>query len=122
MDINRAVEILHSLANGIDPTTSKTLPSNSLYNNPDIIRALFICTQYVRSQQLEEKQAINLGRGLPKNAGLPWTDDLKRELASDFKAGYSPAALANKFGRSKGAITSELRKQGLISDEEERNI
>ena len=122
MDINRAVEILQSLANGIDPITGKTLPSDSLYNNPDIIRALFICVQYVRSQQLEEKQAINLSGGLPKNAGLPWTDDLKRELASGFKAGCSPAALADKFGRSKGAVTSELRKQGLISDEEKRNI
>jgi len=131
MDINRAAEILQNVASGIDPMTGKTLPSDSLYNDPDIIRALFICVQYIRGQQqptekvkmpLEEEQAVNLGKGLPKNAGLPWTDDLKRELASDFKAGHSPAALADRFGRSKGAITSELKRQGLISEEEERNL
>lgn len=125
MDIAKAAAVLQDLATGTDPITGETLPPNSLYNNPDGIRALFVCIQYIKNPRkpkgegkmsIDERQANNLDRGLPNNAGLPWTDDLRRKLASDFGAGYSFADLADKFERTKGEIVPELTKQGLISD------
>ena len=41
MDIIRAKEIVRTLADGIDPTTGEVLPKESVYNSPDVIRALF---------------------------------------------------------------------------------
>jgi hypothetical protein len=124
MDINSSIEILQALANGVDPTTGEVISPDSPYNHPDVIRALFVCVQHLKypakpiKKSADERQADNLQRGLPRNAGMPWTDESKCELADQFRAGLSPADLARKFERTKGSILSELTKQGLITDDE----
>ena len=40
MDIIRATEIVRTLADAVDPTTGELLPADSVYNSPDVIRAL----------------------------------------------------------------------------------
>ena len=42
MDINRAKEIIHCLADGVDPLTGEVLSSNHVCNQPDVIRALHV--------------------------------------------------------------------------------
>ena len=58
-----------------------TLPPNQ----PQVIRALFYALERISSVEhslprpkmtLEEKQQANLDKGVPLNAGLPWTDAL----------------------------------------------
>ncbi len=128
MDIESSVKVLETLANGIDPITWEVFPPDSPYNNPDVIRALFNCVQHIKSppkkakKSFKEKQEDNLKKGLPKNAGMPWTDELKAELASDFQSGLSPSELKIKYERTKGSIVSELKKQGLIADEHANQI
>ena len=39
MDINRAKEIISTLAEGVDPTTGEVLPDNSVCNKGEIVRA-----------------------------------------------------------------------------------
>ena len=72
-------EILHALANGVDPVTGEVLPESSPYNNPAVIRALYHaldlhCTLPNRlgaaKKTLAQRQAENLSRGMPENAGL----------------------------------------------------
>ena len=46
MDIIRAKEIIRGLAEGIDPTMGEVLPKESVYNNPEVIRALFTFCYY----------------------------------------------------------------------------
>lgn len=121
MDIYQATDILKTLAGGIDPNSGELFPQQSPYNHPEIIRALFCAINFIGSakkpkKSLEEKQADNLNRGLPKNAGLPWTDDLKASLAKDYAESLSVEQLAKKFERTRGAITAELERQGLIND------
>lgn len=41
MDINKAKEILSALAEGVDPTTGEVLPEDSIYNNVNVIRAMY---------------------------------------------------------------------------------
>lgn len=124
MDIDNSVKVLEALANGIDPTTGEVFPSDSQYNNPEVIRALFTCIQHIKSppkkgkKSFKEKQEDNLKKGLPKNAGLPWTRELKTELANNFQSGLAPSELAVKYERTKGSIVSELKKQGLITDKQ----
>jgi hypothetical protein len=122
MELEEARETVRALANGIDPTTGEVLPDSSPYNNPRIIRALFrvldTSTNEKKSKKsIEEKQQENLKAGRPKNAGLPWTDELKAEVASKFRSGVPVEELSTHFERTRGAILSELAKQGLIEPE-----
>ena len=128
MELYQAVQMIESVANGINPENGEAFPADSPYNSPSIIRALFTCTQHIKhapaknKKTAEEKQAENKSKGLPKNTGLPWTKEVKAELASLYKAGRNPANLAQKFERSKYAILLELKKQGLISEEDAVNM
>lgn len=123
MDTN--LKIVEALANGIDPVTGELLPSESPYNHPDVIRALFTTLDLVKNppkkapkvkKTPEQKQAENIENGLPKNAGLPWTDEQRTDLANQFSSEQEIKVLAEIHGRSNGAITSELKKQGLIEE------
>lgn len=67
---------------------------------------------------ISEKQKINIENGKPKNAGLPWTENLKLELYSLFNKNKSINDLANHFGRTRGAILAELTHQGIIKKED----
>ena len=101
------------------------LPNESPYNNPDTIRALFAAIAHIKNppkkqpkikKTIEQKQSENIENGLPKNAGFPWTEEQRNELAEQFKSDELLDNLAEAHGRTKGAITSELKKQGLIEE------
>ena len=120
MDTGKAEEILRLLANGIDPVTGEVLPDDSPCSHPSVIRALFTVLESARNHSVpvklstREKQAQNIANGKPRNAGLPWTDELRREVASKFQSHMSVPDLAEYFERTEGAISSELTRQGLI--------
>ncbi|MCH8543722.1 MAG: hypothetical protein LAT61_09140 [Alcanivorax sp.] len=121
MQLGEAREILAALANGVNPATGEILPESSPYNDPNVIRALFTVLSTIKSgkqpkKTLEEKQQENVKAGRPKNAGLAWTDELKEQVASEFKSGVLIDELATHFERTRGAIASELVKQGLIEE------
>ena len=128
MELYRAVQMVESVANGIHPETGEVFPTDSPYNSPGIIRALFTCTHHLKhsspriKKTAEEKQAENKSKGMPLNAGLPWSKEARAELADLFKAGEAPIKLAHKFKRTKYAILLELKGQGLISEEDVLNL
>lgn len=119
MDRNEAKSLLSALANGINPITGEILPDDSPYNEPKVIRALFTVLNPVKGNKqpkksLQEKQQENVAAGRPRNAGLPWTENLKKELARKFKTGAQLDDLSTEFERTKGAVIAELVKQGLV--------
>lgn len=121
MDIITALKNVEALANGVDPITGETLPEYSPYNDPDVIRSLFTMMKLVKlskkgKMSIEQKKELNIAKGLPKNAGLAWTNDERSELIAAFNNGALINELSDMHGRTKGAITSELKKQGLIDD------
>jgi len=119
---DRYIFIIESLANGVNPITGEVFDNDSVYNNPEVIRALFFVLEKVKKSKtkktIEEKQNMNISNGKPKNHGLPWTKELKEELKELFKQNKSISELANIFERTKGSIISELLKQELITEEE----
>lgn len=125
MDIEQAKDIVTSLANGVNPITGRTLPDDSLYNDPTIIRSLYILLNHVtppkKPAQVKlsdtEKRAKNIAEGKPRNTGLAWTVELKEELAMLFHQGKLIPELAIYFERTKGAIHAELQKQGIIDED-----
>jgi len=124
MELEKAKEIVKVLANGMDPTTGDVLPHASPYNDPMVISGLFTVLESLRAvkrpkKTIEKRQQENIYAGRPKNAGLPWTDESKTEVASRFRRGASMDELSGHFGRTKGSIVAELTKQGLIESADE---
>ena len=126
MEIEKAKEMVTSLANGIDPVTGEIFDVNSPYNHPSIIRALYTVLNHLKSPKkqskspIKDKQSKNIIAGKPRNAGLPWTDELKIEVAKLFKNGKSVSDMARYFERTEGSILSELVHQGLIEEKEKQ--
>lgn len=123
MKLEKEIKVLEALANGVDPVTGEVLDDQSPYNQPEVIRSLFVILNELKNptnkaklpkKTTEEKQAENIENGLPKNAGLPWAVNEKEELVEKYKSEVSIVELSEIHGRTKGAITSELKKQGLI--------
>ncbi|WP_330927476.1 hypothetical protein [Candidatus Sororendozoicomonas aggregata] len=125
MDKEKAISIIESLANGVDPVTGEIFPSNSPYNHPDVIRALFFIlrngtkdnTKRVK-KTIEEKQQINLEKGLPRNYGLLWSDDAISYVISSFQNGLQIIDIAEQVERKPGSIIGLLKKKEIISEEE----
>ena len=106
MDIAKAQEIIRLLADGIDPTTGKILPADSVYNCPEVIRALFTV--------LEATAPVSTAQFEPfRNAGKPWTDDEDKRLRDEFTAKMRISDIAKEHGRTRGAIESRLDHLGI---------
>lgn len=110
MDIERAKEILRTLADGTDPLTGEVLSDGNVCNKVEVVRALHCVLS-----ELETKKSGST-RILPENAGKPWTkeDDLK--LIAMFDEGCSKQEMMSFFGRTNGAITSRLARLGKIDN------
>ena len=75
MELNQSRRIVNTLAQGIHPTTGEVFPSESPYNDPEVIRALFSVLEsikYIRGPKktTEERRRNNLELGRPKNSGI----------------------------------------------------
>ena len=104
MDIIRAKEIVRVLADGVDPTTGEVLPSESVYNSPEVIRALFTLLEYINKDTIKAPL---------RNAGKPWTDIEDDKLRDEFAAKVRISDIAKEHGRTYGAIESRLDHLGL---------
>ena len=120
MELATSRNIVETLAQGVHPKTGEAFPPDSPYNDPDVIRALFSVLDAVKqagrpNQPLEERRAENLERGRPRNAGLPWTDDERALVRSEYLSGMSVEKLAAKLQRSAAAIVAEVIRQDLAT-------
>ena len=70
--------LLTELADGVDPLTGECLPSDSVCNRPEIIRALHCVLQHT---------AGGRKRPSPPNAGKPWTEADDSALLQMYDAG-----------------------------------
>ena len=101
MDIIKAREIIRTLADGVDPTTGEVLPNESVYNSPDVIRALFAL--------LDATSPVNSYLSDPlRNAGKPWTNTEVKKLRDEFASKIKISDIAKEHGRTHGAIESRL--------------
>ena len=111
MDIDKAIKIISTLADGIDPYTGEIFTDDSPYQNPDTLRALFLAVKGMK--KMESKDARS--KVLPDNAGKPWSREEDQALIDQFRIEVSINELAEKHRRTKGAIRSRLVKLGQLS-------
>ena len=104
MDILRAKQIIKTLADGVDPTTGEVLPKESVYNAPDVIRALYTHL---------EATNVQCEKTPTRNAGKPWNEMEDDKLRDEFASHIKIADIAKEHGRTYGAIESRLDHLGL---------
>lgn len=112
-----AKKVIDALANGIDPATGEILPTQSTFNNPQVIRALFVA---VKALESAEKRAER-ERALPEKAGRSWSETEDQELLAIFDTETPVKEIAAKHGRTTGAIAARLIRLGRIKDRTEIN-
>ncbi|MFN0038669.1 MAG: hypothetical protein ACKVP2_04070 [Burkholderiales bacterium] len=124
MEAARSVEILKSLADGIDPGSGKPFAADNAYQHPDTLRALFVAIRtleqhspQVPSQQVaapEKPRSDKPGKPAPGKAGQPWSEEEDARLSTAYDSGRSIEELAQTHQRSKWAIEARLARMGKI--------
>ncbi len=104
MHLDEAVCILEALADGRDPDTDAPLPRESIFHNPQVIRALYTAIQELTRSTGTEAEA----GGALDNAGKPWGAKEKAELVREFEAGMTLTEMAKRHGRTVAAIHGRL--------------
>jgi hypothetical protein len=110
MEKGKVLTIIKRLADGIDPYSGELFPTDSPYQNPDTVRALY---EAIKILERSQKKAKN-SREMPKNAGAAWTQEEEQLLITGYDAGASIIDLAEKHERTEAAIQARLVKLGKI--------
>jgi hypothetical protein len=114
MKEQRARQILQALVQGVDPTTGEELPSGTIIQQADVLRALLAGVA-----ALEQTVARSQRRAqLPGNVGRPWSKDEEAKLIAAFKSGESLANIAARHGRTLRAIEARLERLGLLAPDQ----
>jgi hypothetical protein len=111
MDENKALDIVSALANGVNPLTGEVFDSDSPYQSPDIIRALYAA---VRSLEAAARTRGRTRSRVPGNAGKPWSEAEDRQLLSKFDAGEPLAQIAQVHERTLAGIQARLERHGRL--------
>lgn len=102
MDISQAREIIEALANGINPITGEVFEKSHCFNEPDIIRALYVAKdQLIKAEKKSTRKP-------PENAGKPWTAADDEKLKSMCVEGKNLKEISAYFKRTRGAIQSRI--------------
>ena len=111
MDIVRAKEIIHTLADGVDPTTGEVFPADHVCNRADIICALCIAEQALQMD-------INRPEDGPwhKKYGKVWSLQETDTLIILFDKHYTVAQIAKQISRSEAAVRAKLVRLGKIKN------
>lgn len=123
MDVTKAHGIVSALANGVNPTTGEVFPSDSPYQSPAIIRALFIASRVLEgalpaAPLAAKPEPAPAAKPNTSNVGKPWSPEDDQRLLSEFDAGRTASELARLLGRTLAGIEARLEKHGRITPEQ----
>lgn len=113
MDKQRAIEILHALADGVHPITGEVFPEDSPYQHPDIVRALCF---FARKHRLKKPRMPKKG---PPRAGSRWDKAEDDKLIMEFDSKIPIKLIAEKHQRTLHGIAARLVRLGKISERDD---
>ena len=111
MDIQEALNIVRKLAAGVHPETGEAIESDSMYQNPQAVRALHCAIAALELQQERERTR----RFLPANAGKVWTEQEDAQICDELRRGINFEGIARAHNRTVGSIIARLVRLGKIS-------
>src|SRR3954466_5197804 len=111
MQERRARQILQALIQGVDPFDGSELPSGTVLQHADVLRALLAGVA-----ALEQDAARATRRAqLPRNIGRSWSAEENSKLVAAFQAGETLGGVALRQGGRLRASEARLEKLGLIT-------
>jgi len=110
MELGEAVRVVRSLADGIDPFSGEVFPAHTPWQNPQIVRALYMAAEVLQRAEQNQKRR----KELPERTGEKWTEPEDKMLSEAFDAGEEIASLAQKYKRTTGSIWARLEKLGKV--------
>jgi hypothetical protein len=114
MKEQKARQILQALVQGVDPLTGEELPSGTVIQQADVLRALLAGVA-----ALEQSVARAQRRSqLPGNVGRTWSKEEEATMVAAYESGDAPAKIAARHGRTLRAIEARLERLGLITASE----
>jgi len=122
MEESKAVAILSALAKGVNPSTGEVFPSDSAYQQPDIVRALYTALERFNAAAPSPAAAPRSRTELPSNVGKPWSEEEDTRLLAEFERGRTPAQIARDLGRTLAGIEARLEKHGRLSAADRRTV
>jgi hypothetical protein len=108
MEIQEALKIMRALASGVNPETGESMEADSVYRQPDTVRALNRALAAL--VQLEQRE-----RNKPTNAGRKWTRAEDAQVCDEVRNGVDFHEVAKKHNRTVGSIVARLVKLGKIA-------
>ncbi len=125
METQKALQVLKTLADGIDPATGEAFATGSAYQHPDTVRALYSAirvleggatpaAQAAQATPVRQTSAATAAKPGYENSGRPWSQDEDTRLGSAYDAGKSIEELVGVHKRSKWAIEARLARLGKI--------
>jgi len=111
MDANQALAVVRSLANGVDPESGEVFAPESVYQRPQVVRALYAAAGALEQIERRERRKAQL----PQKTGEPWTEDEDRKLLSAFDAGRGLPELASAHERTTIGVRARLVKYGRLA-------
>ena len=111
MKTERAIEIVRSLADGIDPYTKESIDGSSPYQNADTVRALQVALESLA----RPKRSRSSSEEGQSKSGKAWTDEDEKLMATMFDAKVNVEEIAVKLERTKGGVWARLEKIGRVS-------
>lgn len=108
MEINRAKEILSTLAEGIDPTTGEVLPDICVCNKGEIVRAFYAVLNH-----LDEKKPK---KNMPVNVGMPWAKEDEDLLISLYHSDTPKRDICKTLQRTESGVAARLVHLGIIEN------
>jgi hypothetical protein len=122
MEEQKALSIIATLAQGVDPLTGEAFPPGSPYQSPDIVRALFTAARILEgAPRAESANAARPARTRvdpPSNVGKPWSPEEDQRLLSEFERGRTPRELASVHGRTLAGVEARLEKHGRLQPQQ----
>jgi DNA-binding NarL/FixJ family response regulator len=110
MEIVEALKIMRALADGVNPETGEVLLNDSIYQNPQNVRALHRAVGALEFAEEREKNK----RLLPQNAGRSWSREEEQQVCDELRNGINFQEIARMHNRSIGSIVARLVRLGKI--------
>jgi len=110
MDIQEALKIMRSLADGVNPGTGEVLTADSAFEYAPVIRAFHRAVgalEYLEERELSKK-------ALPANAGKSWSRSEDEQVCEELRRGIDFHQIAKTHNRTIGSIIARLVKLGKI--------